>query len=362
VPSAQGHPAHDGGQLPAAGSPALAPVSTGIHSAELAPKAAHAPEPRPAAPSGRPSSLPGAEERPSAHTAEPRGGRPASPPPTSRPHGDAAVSHSPKTAPHIDRPSGLGEGGGPHSTEPSHDGGGHGDNGHGGLGDGDHGGHGDGAGKPPYDPVHSHEPSGDGWERLPDRPPHPHYGEPLDHHWQYPHDPTDPSRIHPDVAKLMKDPDAPFGRDPQGHAYTQHEYEERFNKEGPNREHWYNFASDDGALAGTKVAFHDLERYKDFYGNQLDRIGDENGRYLGVIENGHFASWEERAMHVDMLSKPFHTYTIEKLPEGWKIEVSEIEPAVGQPGGAMQVRILDHNGKPLDVETLIENRVLRDHD
>jgi Tuberculosis necrotizing toxin len=305
---------------------AHAAVSAGAKSAELAPKAAHAVQPGSAVPPGRPSHLSTAaqpHERSLTHTPTVHGGRPAEPSPPPRAHGR-----------------------------------GHGDGG----GGGDHGSGSDGAGEPPRDPVHSHEPSGDGWERLPDEPPHPHYGEPLEHHWECPHDPTDPSRIHPDVAKLIKDPDAPFGRDPQGHAYTQHEYEERFNKEGPDRQHWYNFASDDGALAGTKVAFHDLERYKDFYGNQLDRVGNEKGRYLGVVENGHFAPWEERAMHVDMMSKPLHTYTIENLPDGWKVEVSEIEPAVGQPGGAMQVRILDQNGKPLDVETLLENRVLREHD
>jgi hypothetical protein len=359
VPSGSDHTAPGSEHVPASDSLALAPVSAGAHLGELAAKDAYAPQPRPAGLTGRADDLPGAREpseRPLSHNAEPQGGRPASPPPTSRPHADGLVSHSPKTPLHVDKPSGLGEGSGPHPTEPGSGGGG----GHG-SGDG-HGGHSDGGGKPPDDPVHSHEPAGDGWERLGDETRHPHYGEPLDHHWQYPHDPTDPSRIHPGVAKLMKDPDAPFGRDPQGHAYTQYEYEERFNKEGPDGQHWYNFASDDGALAGTKVAFHDLERYRDFYGNQLDRIGDENGRYLGVVENGQSASWEERAMHVDMLGKPFHHYTIENLPEGWRIEVSEIEPAVGQPGGAMQVRILDHNGRPLDVETLLENQVLRDRD
>jgi hypothetical protein len=212
---------------------------------------------------------------------------------------------------------------------------------------------------PPHDPVHSQEPSGDGWERLPDEPRHPNYGEPLEHHWEYPHDPTDPSRIDPSVAKLIKDPDAPFGRDPQGHAYTQHEYEERFNKEGPEGQHWYNFASDDGALAGTKVAFNDLERFKEFYGDRLDRIGDETGSYLGVMEDGEPAPWEARSMHVDSLGKPLHSYVIDQLPEGWKIEVSQIEPAVGQPGGAIQVRILDDTNKVIPVEILRRLGILR---
>jgi len=36
---------------------------------------------------------------------------------------------------------------------------------------------------------------------------------------------------------------------------------------------------------------------------------------------------------VDSPQKPLHAYAIDHLPDGWKIEVSEIEPAVGQPGG-----------------------------
>jgi hypothetical protein len=129
APSGSDHPPPDHDHLPASGPPALTPVSAGAHLAELAPKDAYAPPLRSAAPPERPSNLPGAE-RPSPHNAEPRGGRPTSPPPTSRPHGDAAVSHSPTTAPHIDKPSGLGDGSGPHSTEPGDGGKGDGGSGH----------------------------------------------------------------------------------------------------------------------------------------------------------------------------------------------------------------------------------------
>jgi hypothetical protein len=244
-------------------------------------------------------------------------------------------------------------GGEVHGTGDGSHGGGGGGGGDGHAGSGD-----DAAGSVRHDPVHSDAPSGDGWERLPDEPRHPGYGEPLEDHWQYEHNPVDPNQIHPDVAKLITDPDAPYGRDPQGHAYTQNEYEERFNKMGPNGQQWYNFASDDGALEGTKVAFHDLEHYKEFYGMQLDRIGDEDGKYLGVIENGSPSPWENRAMHVDSLGKPLHSYRIDYLPEGWQIEVSKIEPAVGQPGGSLQVRVLDHNDRPTDIETLLKRGIL----
>jgi hypothetical protein len=64
-------------------------------------------------------------------------------------------------------------------------------------------------------------------------------------------------------------------------------------------------------------------------------------------------------MHVDSLGKPLHSYEIEHLPEGWRIEVSEIEPAVGQPGGAMQVRILNTDGDVMRVKDLLKAGILR---
>jgi hypothetical protein len=289
----------------------IAPVSAGAHSTELTPKSAYAPQPRPAEPVGlanHPLRAAQPHERPLTHSPGPPSGRPAEQPPP-----------------------------------PGHRG----------------GGNGEAAGKAPHDPIYSREQSGAGWDRLQDEPRHPHYGEPLPDHWQYSENPVDPRRIHPDVAKLITDPDAPYGRDPQGDAYTQQEYEERFNKLGPDGQHWYNFASGDGALEGTKVAFNDLEQYSRFYGQQIDRIGDDTGTYLAVMEDGKPAFWEDRSLHVDSLSKALHAYTIDHLPDGWRIEVSKIEPAVGQPGGAIQVRIVDDANVVVSVEELRRTGVLR---
>ncbi|ORW07488.1 TNT domain-containing protein [Mycobacterium kyorinense] len=180
----------------------------------------------------------------------------------------------------------------------------------------------------------------------------PHYGEPLDEHWDYDHNPADPSRIHPDVAEIMKDPDAPFGRDPDGHAYTPQEYAERFNKLGPDGQHWGNFPGNDGAVPHTKVAFSDFDQFKKYFGDQVDRIGEDDGAYLGLMKDGVPAPWEERAMHVDSLGDPRNAYRIDHLPDGWRIEVSEVAPGLGQPGGATQVRILDADGEPVKVNEL----------
>ncbi|WP_053093993.1 TNT domain-containing protein, partial [Mycobacterium heckeshornense] len=203
------------------------------------------------------------------------------------------------------------------------------------------------------DPLHSHEPSGDGWERLPDRDDiDPHYGKPRDEHWDFDHSPADPRRIKPDVAEIMKDPDAPFGRDPDGHPYTQQQYAQRFNQLGPKGEHWYNFPGNDGAVPHTKVAFSNIDQYKKCFGDQVDRIGEDDGAYLAVMKDGVPASWEERAMHVDSLGDPRNAYRLDHLPDGWRIEVSEVAPGLGQPGGATQVRILNADDEPVSVRDL----------
>lgn len=62
---------------------------------------------------------------------------------------------------------------------------------------------------------------------------------------------------------------------------------------------------------------------------------------------------EQRALHVTSLRDPYHAYTIDWLPEGWFIEVSEVAPGCGQPGGSIQVRIFDHQNEMRKVEELI---------
>jgi hypothetical protein len=161
------------------------------------------------------------------------------------------------------------------------------------------------------------------------------------------------SHIDAEVKDLIKDPQAPFGHDSHGHAYSQAEYEQRFNKLGSQRQHWYNFPGNSGAVPLTRVAYSKLEAFVRDYGALLDRIGDDQGTYLAVMEHGQPASWEERALHVNSLRDPYSTYTLSQLPEKWSIEVSEVEPGLGQPGGSLQVRIFDAKGEARRVEDLI---------
>lgn len=203
------------------------------------------------------------------------------------------------------------------------------------------------------DPVHSAEPSGPGWHRGADTGTvDPHYGEPLPKHWDPPDNPVDPSRMNPAVARLVTDPDAPFGRDHDGNPYSQEQYAQRYNSVGPNGQQWQNFPGNDGAVPRTRVRYTDIDQFIADYGRHFDRIGGEDGKYLGLAPNGERATWEERALHVKSLRDPLFDYTLEYLPSGWEIEISEIAPGLGQPGGGLQVLMFDSNGRVQKVQTL----------
>lgn len=212
------------------------------------------------------------------------------------------------------------------------------------------------------DPVRAGHPHDVGaeWFRGKDHPEgiDPQYGNPLTKHWSYTDSPTEAARMNPDVAALIDDPSAPYGRDPDGNAYTQAAYEARFNSEGPGGMHWMNFPGNDGAVVGSRVLYTDAQAFIDSYGPYLDRIGADSGKYLGVMVDGHPASWEQRAMHVDSLKDSYSTFALQSLPAGWKIEISEIAPGCGQPGGGLQVRIIDHNGVVRPVAGLLDEGVL----
>lgn len=211
----------------------------------------------------------------------------------------------------------------------------------------------------PQNPLHSHDDAGEGWKRLGDKPLDPHYGEPLPNHWPFDDDPLDPAHINADVAKLITDPEAPYGRAPDGQPYSRPEYEERFNKLSDKGDHWQNFPGNDGAALGTRVAFDNLKSFREIFGDLLDRIGRDNGSYLGLMEDGRHAPWEARAMHVDSLRDSLQTFRLSNLPENWTIEVSRIGPGLGQPGGGIQIRILDEAGVAVPVKILKLSGVLK---
>ena len=313
--------------------------------------------------------------------------------------GDATV-HAPEREPALVGAGGHGEhgetatgdGG---STSGSHGGVGHGGDsvghggdstGHGGSGhgtDADHGGgrpDGDGhdaPGTPPphhydrsTDPVFSDDRSGPGWERdesVRGGAERPDYGQPhlhLDDLGEKYRAPDDPTYTGPgmsdDVRALVDDwgnPNGLYGKDADGNYLTRDDWEDRYIDWNDD---WQSYAPEypgnAGAVAGHRVDWVDPYGFVDQYGSQLDRLGKESGNFFSFPGT----SFEQRALPPSNLSDAYRTYDFDAAAfegQGLKIEVSEIAPAFGHPGGGLQVRFVDP-GPPMSFRSAADLRDL----
>lgn len=201
-------------------------------------------------------------------------------------------------------------------------------------------------------PLRSGTPSGPGWVRRGDVEPDPGYGTRQPTWGTLNARSGVPTTINPDVARLGGDLTDPWGVDPvTGRPFTERTWSHRFVDQNgdvrwpPNR----------GAVTGSRVEFDDADRFMELYGDQFDRVGYPGGEYLGVPPG---ATWGQRGLPPGHLDRPVHDYGYSGvLPEGVTIEVSEIAPAFGQPGGGIQVRFME-DGEALSVDELIRRGVL----
>lgn len=215
----------------------------------------------------------------------------------------------------------------------------------------------------PVDPIHSADDSGPGWHRRADEGLNPEYGQhPLDDYWTYGDYPSD---IHPQVRDLISDPSAPWGRDADGNALTQEQYESRYDKVGPDGDHHQNWPPNAGAVPGTRVVYESLDALLRDYGASdhtllVDRIGRIDGDYLAVMPHGVPATFEERSLPIFSLSQPYASYTMMgTLPEGWTLEISQVAPAFARGGGALQLLIIDDLGEAVRIPALKQLGILR---
>ena len=297
--------------------------------------------------------------------------------------------HAPDSAPHINtpepphlpeehapdslesppvHPDGGGESGGygdagAHETPRGHDGGGipdgsdgpdvrdDGSSGHDGrdTATGDSGGLGDQIASG-TDPVHTGELSGPGWVREADplaTPKDVHYGEVLDQHGVS----AMPERttVNEGTFDLVEDPLAPYGRFADGTPLSQGDYDSRYVF--PNGHD--NYPPNAGAVRASRIVYDDYPALQRDYGAAVDRIGSDGGDYLGVRVDGARAAFEERSLPISALAKPVNDYALTGvLPKGWHVEVSEIAPGCGRPGGGLQIRFLDGFGDAVRVDRL----------
>lgn len=164
----------------------------------------------------------------------------------------------------------------------------------------------------------------------------PTYGDPRANHGTldpaYAPPPLD--QVPTPVRDLVTDPNAPFGRGADGEPYSQAEWEARYLDENGKP----IYPGNDGAVEGRRVDFSSVDEFTAHYGDVLDRMGRDTGDFMSFPGT----PFEARALPGSNLAAPYTTWRMTgDLPPGVRIEVSEIAPAFGQPGGGLQVRFID---------------------
>jgi hypothetical protein len=206
------------------------------------------------------------------------------------------------------------------------------------------------------DPVLSGADYGPGFTRADEirgDPIDPDYGQPMANHGRL-NDAYLPPKfddVPQQVRELVRDPDAPFGRDAAGHPYSREEWEARYVDE--NNE--LRYPGNDGAVAKSRLDFTDVDEFKAHYGDVLDRFGGENGKYFSPDGT----PFEARALPPGSLGQPYVRMRLDELPPNWKIEVSEVAPAFGRDGGGLQIRVLDSEGQAVTMAELRKQGIVK---
>lgn len=208
----------------------------------------------------------------------------------------------------------------------------------------------------PGTPDPGTRPLPDGATPVPDRNLDPQYGEARSDAGTALGNPNNmpPQQANPQVAALGGDAAHPWGTNPaNGQPFTQDEFFERYVKSDGG----IRWPPNDGAVAGSKHQFTSVSDYQAAYGSDLDRIGYPGGEYLGFPPG---TPYPDRALFPSSLGKPLYEYhlTGNELPAGYRIEVSEIAPAFGQPGGGRQMVVLGPDGEAVPVAKLVADDIL----
>jgi len=258
------------------------------------------------------------------------------------------------------RPEGPGGGGRPEGASGSGGGDGSAGRGDGNPPNGDASGSVGGGDHPPSGRalLHGNEPINEHWHHIPDGPDNPHYGDPLENPAASPA-PGPVTEFNRRTWELVKNPDELYGHDAQGHPLSKEQYDQRYRVFSPDgRGVWDVYPPNDGAVAGTRWSTNSVDEYLEHFGADVDRIGESSGKYLGVMEGGVPAFFEERGLPMGSLEQGYYRFRFTgQLPAGWTIEVSEVVPAFGRDGGALQLLIRD--GTVIQtIDDLVDSQVL----
>ena len=169
-------------------------------------------------------------------------------------------------------------------------------------------------------------------------------------------------------ADLAKQRELILGERPDGTSYTYKEWQDQHGHWETDPHTWLHkwkvdWPPNDG-YAGDPTIYSSVEDYVRDFGGDVDRIGHPAGNYLGAIEGGKPASFEERSLQPSSVNDYYYQYefTGEQLPEGWTIKSGKVAGWGQQPGGATQLQVLGDDGKPVSVQDLLDKGVLRGKD
>ena len=166
---------------------------------------------------------------------------------------------------------------------------------------------------------------------------------------------------------LVKQREVVLGVKPDGSSYTYEEWNAEnghfdVNEKGEKEwvEHW---PPNDGYDGEPKV-YSSVAEYVEKFGKDVDRIGHPGGSYLGAIEDGVPASFEERSLRPTSVNDYYYQYEFAEAPlqEGWTIRSGKAAAWNQQPGGATQLQVMKDNGEPASVEELLANGILKGKD
>ena len=178
--------------------------------------------------------------------------------------------------------------------------------------------------------------------------------------------PPPPKGLVDDVmgADMVRRRELVLGVKPDGTSYTfeewqaEHTHIERM-PDGSERR-IIDWPPNDG-YNGKPTVYSSVAEYVEDFGKDVDRIGHPDGNFLGVIEDGRPASFEERSLHPESVNDHYYQYefTGDPLPEGWTIKSGKAAPWGQQPGGATQLQIVDQNGEAVPVSRLVKDHILK---
>jgi hypothetical protein len=180
----------------------------------------------------------------------------------------------------------------------------------------------------------------------------PNYAAPGDPLYDPPH--GGDGHVNPTTARLVTTeagPDGYYGHHPDGSPLTRDEYVERYVKPDDSP----RYPGNDGAVPGTRIEFEDPTLFGEHYSTTIDRMGRDTGTYFSFPGT----SFEQRGLPPTNLRDPYSVFEIDTeamKANGFKIQVSRIDAAFGQPGGGLQVQVVTARGTPVDAVTMLRGR------